>query len=110
MAIEKSPHSSTINTAPTSLSPLKPFPEHHCFTSSTTLSIIDSSFTPIVFPFLINPVYYYFGNPMTSQSYDLIKDQIGSFTPQMSEALEDDPDQYLNSSMLDSVTDRKSVV
>ncbi|XP_070028795.1 uncharacterized protein [Nicotiana sylvestris] len=47
-------------------------------------------------------------NPMTSQSYDLIKDYTRSFTPQLSKAPEDDPDQYLNSSMLDSANLKES--
>ncbi|XP_070012950.1 uncharacterized protein [Nicotiana sylvestris] len=44
----------------------------------------------------------------TCQSYDLIKDHIRGLTPRVLEAPKDDPDQYLNSSMLDSVTLKES--
>jgi len=104
VVIEQSPPSPTINTTPTSLSSLKSSLELHYFTSTTTLPTPSSSSFPTVFPFLINLVLSRFENPMSSHSSGLINIHAGGFTSQLLEVPEDDPDQYLNSSILDLVT------
>lgn len=75
---------------------------------STTLYTSSLLSTPTDFPFLLNPAYRYCENPMSSQPYDFSKEHTEGFTSLVSEAREDDPNQYINSSMLDIVTLKES--
>ncbi|XP_070010612.1 uncharacterized protein [Nicotiana sylvestris] len=104
MAIEQHLLSPTINIH-TSLSSLKSSPEIHSSTipNTTAPTPVSSSF-PIILSSPSNSVSLScVENPMSPPFSDLTKEHSGSVTSQVSEVSKDNPDQYLNSSIFDSM-------
>nr|XP_009780814.1 PREDICTED: classical arabinogalactan protein 9-like [Nicotiana sylvestris] len=106
MANEQSSPSPAINTTPTSPPSLTLPPKTHSFTiPDTTVPIPVSSSSTVAFTPPSNPVSLpSIANP-TSPPFS---DQTKSATPQASEVSKEDPDQYLNSSVLDLVAPMES--
>ncbi|XP_019244452.1 PREDICTED: uncharacterized protein LOC109224319 [Nicotiana attenuata] len=106
MPNEQSSPCPAINTTPTSPPPLTSPPETHFFTiPDITVPIPVSSSSPVTSTPPSNPVSLSCVANPTSPPYS---EQTKSVTPQASKVSEEDPDQYLNSSVLDSVAPTES--